>query len=207
MIRQRVRFKIGATFLFAAMLIISGCGNGQSKSAKEHLKWDTMPSMSIDLNKSYNAYFTTNKGEFNVKLFASEAPVTVNNFVFLAKEGFYNGLAFNRIVESFMIQGGDPTGSGTGNAGYFIPDELNTEMTYESGIVAMANNGKPNTGGSQFFICTGHESANLNQMPNYAIFGKVESGMDTVLAIAKTPVKDGTPIDQVIIEKIEIKES
>ncbi|WP_253944870.1 peptidylprolyl isomerase [Paenibacillus sp. NEAU-GSW1] len=197
--------------LLTAAALFTGCGadaGGKASSAAvdKPMHWEKMPEMSIDLNKSYEAKFTTNKGDFTVKLFAKESPITVNNFVFLARQGFYDGLTFHRIIESFMIQGGDPKGTGVGNPGYSIPDELDTEMKYEPGIVAMANTGKPNTGGSQFFISTGPDSANLNQMPNYSIFGKVETGMETVLAIAKTPVKDTKPVEPVIIEKIVIEE-
>lgn len=202
--------------LLTAAALFTGCGSSDKSSTDgsgntaaasgKTMKWDKMPDMAIDLNKSYTAKFTTSMGEFSVKLYANEAPVTVNNFVFLAREGYYDGSTFHRIIEDYMIQGGDPKGNGTGNPGYSIPDELDTEIKYEPGILAMANTGKPNTGGSQFFICTGDVASNLNQIPNYSIFGKVESGMETVLAIAKTPVKDTAPIDKVMIEKIVIVE-
>jgi cyclophilin family peptidyl-prolyl cis-trans isomerase len=149
--------------------------------------WSKPPAMTIDTNKIYNAEITTSKGTFTIELFAKDAPKTVNNFVFLAKEGYYNGVPFHRIIETFMIQTGDPTGTGRGNPGYQFEDELNNGHTYDTGIVAMANSGK-NTNGSQFFICTGPDSKSLNSIPDYTIFGKVSAGMDTVQAIAKTPV-------------------
>lgn len=201
--------------LIAAVLLMAGCGgmgkagqvtgNSADASAKT-MSWDKMPEMQIDLDKSYTAKFHTTKGDFTVKLFADEAPVTVNNFVFLAREGFYKGHSFHRIIESFMIQTGDPKGNGTGTPGYSIPDELSTEIKYEEGIVAMANASKPNSGGSQFFICTGPDAANLNREPNYSIFGKVESGMDIVQAISKIPVKKNRPTEEIIIESIDIAE-
>lgn len=200
--------------LLAAAMLMSGCGgkgderdvrrDSASASAKT-MSWDKMPEMSIDLNRSYSAKFRTTKGDFTVKLFASEAPVTVNNFVFLAREGFYDGLTFHSVIESFMIQSGDPKGNGTGTPGYSIPDELDTGLKYEQGIVAMANANKPNSGGSQFFICTGPDAANLNREPKYTIFGKVESGMDVVLAIGETPTKHNIPTEEIVITSIEIE--
>ncbi|GLX68140.1 peptidylprolyl isomerase [Paenibacillus glycanilyticus] len=202
------RGKLGwsTIILFAVMAVwLTGCGSSGNSS---ELKWDKMPEMSIDLNKQYTAKFTTNQGDFTVKLYAAESPVTVNNFVFLARNHYYDGLTFNSIIESYMIQGGDPKGNGTGNPGYSIPDEFDTSIKFEPGVVAMMNSGKPNSGGSQFFICTGPDSVNLNQTPTYSIFGKVDSGMDTVLAIAKTPVNDKhVPKDKVIINAVTIQES
>ncbi|MFF2479448.1 peptidylprolyl isomerase [Paenibacillus sp. NPDC058071] len=205
-IKKSSRLTVVAMLLAAAALI-AGCGKG-SASSEHHktMKWDKMPEMTINLDKSYTAAFTTSKGDFTVKLLAEESPVAVNNFVFLVREGFYDGLTFHRVIESYMIQGGDPQGNGTGSPGYKIPDELDPDLKYETGIVAMANAGQPNTGGSQFFIGTGKDVGNLNQNPVYTIFGKVQDGMDTVLAIAKTPVKNTTPIEPVIIEKIVIQE-
>jgi cyclophilin family peptidyl-prolyl cis-trans isomerase len=196
-----------AAVLLAAVLLAGGCGSGGSRT------WNSPPPMKIDPKKTYEAVFDTSKGSFTVSLFADTAPITVNNFVFLAKEGFYNDVKFHRIIKPFMIQTGDPTGTGTGGPGYNIQDELKTPYRYEPGIVAMANTGQPNTGGSQFFICTGEQCSALNQMPNYSIFGKVSSGMDTVQAIASTPVKPNpatgelsVPQEDVKIKKITIKE-
>lgn len=211
--RKKARFLYLIT-LAAVVMMIAGCGKGGSgltsgnsaETSAKTMSWDKMPEMQIDLDKSYSAKFHTTKGEFTVKLFTDEAPVTVNNFVFLAREGFYEGLSFHRIIESFMIQSGDPKGDSTGTPGYSIPDELSTEMNYEEGIVAMANASKPNSGGSQFFICTGPDAANLNREPNYTIFGRVESGMDIVQAISKTPLKNNLPTEKIIIKKIDIVE-
>ncbi|WP_282943368.1 peptidylprolyl isomerase [Paenibacillus sp. RC67] len=168
--------------------------------------------MSIDVNKTYEATLHTNKGDFTMELFPKTAPLTVNNFVFLARDGFYEDVEFHRIIESFMIQTGDPTGTGAGGPGYKFADELKSPYKYEPGIVATANAG-PNTNGSQFFICTGEDSKGLNQYPNYTIFGKITDGMDTVLQIAGTPVamsKQGgeksRPVESVKILKVDIIE-
>ncbi|WP_424765969.1 peptidylprolyl isomerase [Paenibacillus sp. sgz302251] len=202
--------------LIAALMLVAGCGSktdgggtdGNSAAAStKTMSWNKMPDMIIDLNKAYSAKFQTSKGPFTVELFAKEAPVTVNNFVFLAREGFYDGLTFHSIIESFMIQSGDPNGNGTGTPGYTIPDELDTSRKYEEGIVAMANAGQPNSGGSQFFISTGPDAENLNREPKYTIFGKVSSGLDIVRAIAKTPTKNNIPTERIVIESIVIEES
>ncbi|MNJ57753.1 putative peptidyl-prolyl cis-trans isomerase [compost metagenome] len=166
--------------------------------------------MEIDSNKSYTAEVTTNKGSFTIELFAKDAPKTVNNFVFLSRQGYYDNVIFHRIIESFMIQSGDPLGTGTGGPGYQFEDEV-TNYQYEPGIVAMANAG-PNTNGSQFFICTGADSVSLNNQPNYTIFGKVTEGMDIVQQIAATPVEGNafgetsSPKETIQIKGIKITE-
>lgn len=167
--------------------------------------------MSINTSKTYKAEFKTSKGSFTVELFAKDAPKAVNNFVFLAKEHFYDGVVFHRIIESFMIQTGDPKGNGTGGPGYKFAHEP-TKYKYDKGIVAMANSGA-DTNGSQFFIVTG-DASHLNAQPNYTVFGKVIEGMDsTVMSIAKTPVKTNplngsaeTPTEKVTIDSIQIIE-
>lgn len=193
--------------MIALVLMTTGCGSkGEAVTMSDKtISWDRMPQMSIDLDKQYKANIVTSKGEFVVELYAKAAPVTVNNFVFLSNEGFYEGLTFHSVIESFMIQTGDPKGNGTGNAGYRIPDELNSEATYEEGTVAMFNTGSPNSGSSQFFICTGPEASNLNRQPNYTIFGKVVNGMDTVRLIASSPVQNGSPLEDIVIQSIAIE--
>lgn len=204
--------------LLSAILIIGGCGKNSetkeepaSEAKKETMSWDNPPAMEIDTDKSYTAEFTTSKGNFTIELFAKDAPKTVNNFVFLSKQGFYNDVTFHRIIESFMIQTGDPEGTGAGGPGYRFEDEQ-TDYQYEPGIVAMANAG-PNTNGSQFFICTGEDSVGLNNSPNYTIFGKVTDGMDVVQDIAATPVQanpytgePSSPTETVQIKEIKITE-
>lgn len=155
-------------------------------------QWSTPPAMQIDTSKTYFATVDTTLGTFKIQLFANESPKTVNNFVFLSQQGFYNGVIFHRIIKTFMIQTGDPTGTGTGGPGYKFADELPPKHSYDSGIVAMANAG-PNTNGSQFFICTGSDAERLNNYPNYTQFGKVVDGMDVVQKIAAVPVGPGNP--------------
>ena len=185
--------------------------NKDADASQGAKSWTSPPAMQIDTNKTYEAEVKTSKGTFTIELFAKDAPKTVNNFVFLSKEGFYDGVTFHRIIESFMVQTGDPTGTGTGGPGYTFEDEK-TKYKYEPGIIAMANAG-PNTNGSQFFICTGEDSKDLNQIPNYTIFGKITSGMDVVKKIAATPVEANPdtdelskPTEKVTIDGITIKE-
>jgi len=199
----------------ASILLVTACGNTETgKETAKVMKWDQMPAMEIDPDKNYMAEVKTNKGSFEIELFANEAPQTVNNFVFLARQGFYEGITFHRIIETFMVQTGDPNGDGTGGPGYTIPDELDSERQYEAGIVAMAKTMEPNSAGSQFFICTGADAMSLNASPDYPIFGKVKSGMDVVEAIASTPVEVNSmtgeysqPSETVQIESIVIHES
>ena len=139
------------------------------------------PQMSIDLAHTYAATIETSAGTMTAELFASEAPKTVNNFVFLAREGFYDGVIFHRVIRGFMIQGGDPTGTGRGGPGYRFNDEP-VKRRYERGILAMANAG-PNTNGSQFFVM----HADYGLPPNYTIFGKVTAGEDVLDKIATAP--------------------
>jgi cyclophilin family peptidyl-prolyl cis-trans isomerase len=168
-------------------------------------QWSRPPEMTIDTNKSYEAVIETTKGNIAVTLFAKDAPKTVNNFVFLSNEGFYNGIIFHRVIEKFMIQTGDPTGTGRGGPGYKFEDELNAPYNYGPGIVAMANAG-PNTNGSQFFICT-VDCSHLNSNKAYSIFGKVKEGMETVNAIAASKLKPGTttPAEEVSIKTVTIQ--
>ncbi len=138
------------------------------------------PEMVIDPKKKYTAILRTSKGDVKVQLFADKAPNTVNNFVFLAREGFYNGTMFHRVIKDFMVQGGDPTGTGTGGPGYKFNDEIHPSLIHSGpGILSMANAGR-NTNGSQFFIT--HIATNWLD-GKHAVFGKVIEGMDVVNAI------------------------
>ncbi|MCL6446122.1 MAG: peptidylprolyl isomerase [Alicyclobacillus sp.] len=165
--------------------------------------------MQLEPGKTYEAAVRTNEGDFTIELLADAAPVTVNNFVALARDGFYDGVVFHRIIQSFMVQTGDPTGTGMGGPGYRFQDELPPALPYAPGVVAMANAG-PNTNGSQFFICTGEQAQHLNQHPHYTVFGRVVDGMDTVQKIAATPVgpspmgERSRPLQEVRIDAIEI---
>lgn len=162
--------------------------NPDAPPAADRRTYDAPPPMTIDPSKRYFATLKTDKGDIRIELFAAEAPRTVNNFVFLAKEGFYDGVRFHRIIRDYMIQTGDPNGDGTGGPGYEFADELPPKHSYEPGIVAMANAG-PDTNGSQFFICSGPQCKGLDQYPNYTQFGRVVEGMDVVRAIAAVPVR------------------
>jgi cyclophilin family peptidyl-prolyl cis-trans isomerase len=180
-----------STVLFTACGKPAG-GTNSSPTSGTLKQWSTPPAMQIDTSKTYFATVDTTLGTFKIQLFANEAPQTVNNFVFLSQQGFYDGVIFHRIIKTFMIQTGDPTGTGTGGPGYEFADELPPKHSYDPGIVAMANAG-PNTNGSQFFICTGSDAESLNNYPNYTQFGKVVDGMDVVQKIAAVPVGPGNP--------------
>ena len=156
-------------------------------------QWDSPPEMQISTDNRYKATITTNKGAIEVELYADAAPHTVNNFVFLAREGFYDGVAFHRVIPDFMIQGGDPTGSGMGGPGYRFADEFDgNPHTHERGSLSMANAG-PGTNGSQFFICHGPQP-HLNG--RHTVFGKVTEGLDVVDEIAQ-----GDEMEKVVIQQ------
>ncbi|MDR3601977.1 MAG: cell wall-binding repeat-containing protein [Desulfosporosinus sp.] len=173
--------------------------------------WTSPPAMQIDITKQYHATIHTTMGDIGVNLFAKDAPKTVNNLVFLASNNFYTNVPFHRVIKDFMIQTGDPTGTGTGGPGYEFADELSSAHTYAPGIVAMANAG-PNTNGSQFFICSGVDSASLDENPNYTIFGQVDSGMDVVNKIANVSVgpspsgEVSAPTTPILMKSLEIQE-
>ena len=165
--------------------------------------YDSAPDLTIDLSKSYSAKIETNLGDIEIDLLAERSPLTVNNFVFLARDGFYDDVIFHRVISGFMIQGGDPTGTGRGGPGYRFRDETEGAGDYSRGTVAMANAG-PNTNGSQFFIC--HGDAPLPH--SYTIFGKVTSGMETVDAIAALDTdRSDRPKTDAIMQSVTITES
>ena len=163
--------------------------------------YSAAPPMAIDKNKTYTATMKTNFGDIVIQLAAIQAPQTVNNFVFLAKDGFYDGVVFHRVVKGFMIQGGDPTGTGAGGPGYRFADELPKALDYTKGTIAMANAG-PNTGDSQFFI----NLVNNNYLDKkHPVFGTVVEGMDVVDLIAKTRTgPDNRPLQNVTILKASL---
>lgn len=168
------------------------------------------PAMQIDQNKKYTAVIKTSMGEMTAELYAKDAPNTVNNFVFLSKQGFYDGVIFHRIIKEFMVQTGDPQGTGMGGPGYKFNDELTGPQTYQKGTLAMANAGA-NTQGSQFFICHGSRAETLPK--RYSIFGKVTAGLDVLDKIAAAPVKpspngeNSAPVDPPKIDTIQIGEA
>jgi cyclophilin family peptidyl-prolyl cis-trans isomerase len=165
--------------------------------------------MQLDSEKTYTATLETNHGSVDVEFFPKDAPNTVNNFVSLARAGYYDGTPFHRIIKGFMVQGGDPTGSGMGGPGYKFADE-SVSKDYEPGTLAMANSG-PNTNGSQFFIC--HADLKGKLPKNYTIFGKVTSGMEVVDAIANVKVassasgEPSAPVEPVVLQKVTVHEA
>jgi peptidyl-prolyl cis-trans isomerase B (cyclophilin B) len=143
-------------------------------------QWSSPPEMQIDTDKKYKARIETNRGTIVMELYPEFAPITVNNFVFLANEGYYDGVAFHRVIDDFVIQGGDPTGTGRGGPGYKFGDEVDgNPLRHETGVISMANAG-PGTNGSQFFI-THSPQSHLDG--RHTVFGKVVDGMDVVYAI------------------------
>ena len=166
--------------------------------------------MCIDPAKSYTAVVTTNHGDFTVELDPVAAPITVNNFVVLARYHYFDDTICHRIIPGFVVQCGDPTGTGSGGPGYAIPDELPAAGAYQIGSLAMANSG-PDTNGSQFFVITGEDGAALE--PNYTLFGQVTDGLDdTVVALDALGNPDQAangvpPLEEVRIESVTITEA
>ena len=169
--------------------------------------YDSMPEMNIDISKEYSAVIKTSMGDMSIEFFTEDAPLTVNNFINLSRDGYYDNVIFHRVISGFMIQGGDPSGTGHGEMGKFpgykFEDELNNQRSYDKGILAMANAG-PDTNGSQFFIM--HVDYPLPYQ--YTIFGFVTEGLEVIDKIASVETGDGDkPINDVVIETIEVKEN
>ena len=208
-------------FLILSMLLFIFCGEDASEDTPVEATIETTeeiemtydktysapPAININESANYSAVIETSLGSIEIELFTDIAPITVNNFVNLSKDGYYDNVIFHRVIKGFMIQGGDPSGTGHGEMGkypgYEFQDELNNPMQYEKGIVAMANRG-PNTNGSQFFIM--HVDYPLPY--DYTIFGKVSNGIDVVDAIANVQTGDmDKPVDDVVINSVDIKEN
>ena len=166
-------------------------------------QWSTPPAMKIDPKKQYKARMETDKGTMVIELFADKTPMTVNNFVFLSREGFYDGVIFHRVIDNFMVQGGDPTGTGRGGPGYKFGDEFNSSLKHDKqGILSMANAG-PGTNGSQFFITHG-PTPHLNG--KHTVFGQVVEGLDVLMSIpARDPGNVNAPAVKII--RVTIEES
>jgi cyclophilin family peptidyl-prolyl cis-trans isomerase len=172
-------------------------------SSPQQRKFDEEPDMHIDPNKRYVATMVTSHGTMVIALDPLAAPRTVNSFVFLARYHYYDGIVFHRIIPGFVLQGGDPTGTGTGGPGYQFADELPKAGSYKLGSLAMANAG-PNTNGSQFFVISGPDGASLP--PLYSLFGEVVSGEDVIGAIDAVGTRSGTPTEQVVIQSVTVEE-
>jgi peptidylprolyl isomerase len=167
--------------------------------------FDAPPPMVIDPAKRYTATMDTSMGELVIALDPVAAPKTVNNFVFLAQNHYYDGVIFHRIIQGFVCQGGDPEGTGRGGPGYKFEDELPKAGRYEVGSLAMANAG-PNTNGSQFFIISGPNGCSLP--PSYSLFGKVVKGLEVVDQMEKVPTGSGDrPLDDVVINSVTVEEA
>jgi cyclophilin family peptidyl-prolyl cis-trans isomerase len=173
-------------------------------TSPQRQKFDAAPPMIIDTAKNYTATMVTSKGTLEIVLDALGAPVTVNSFVYLARWHYYDGIVFHRVIPGFVLQGGDPTGTGAGGPGYRFDDELPKAGRYELGSLAMANAG-PNTNGSQFFVISGPDGMRLP--PLYALFGKVVKGLDVVQTINDIGSPSGAPRESVVIESVTITES
>ena len=169
--------------------------------------YDSMPEMNIDISKKYTAVIKTSMGDMSIEFFTEDAPMTVNNFIYLSRDGYYDNVIFHRVISGFMIQGGDPSGTGHGEMGkypgYKFEDELNNQRSYDKGILAMANAG-PDTNGSQFFIM----HVNYPLPYQYTIFGFVTDGLEVIDKIASVETGDGDkPVNDVVIETVEVKEN
>jgi peptidylprolyl isomerase len=189
-----------------------GCWSGEPSTEEGYPQWDQAPEMVIDEDATYTAAITTNKGEMTFELDAEAAPMAVNNFVCLAASGFYDIVPFHRVISGFMVQSGDPTGTGTGGPGYRFEEELpGDDLNYERGTLAMARTQQPGSQGSQFFIV--HQDLNDQQLPkNYTIFGHLVEGADVLDDLADAAVIPGSsgepsyPAEFLVIEDITIHE-
>lgn len=179
---------IGAGYLLYTLVFANGANRAATAGSSSATpgttaakQWSSPPPMTIDVNKQYTAHIQTVKGTIDVMLLTKDAPQTVNSFVFLARQHYFDGVTFHRVIPGFMAQGGDPTGTGTGGPGYAFANETSSGLTFDqAGIVAMANTGQPNSNGSQFFI-TYAAQPSLNG--GYTIFGRVTAGMAAVQAL------------------------
>lgn len=181
----------------------SPCPNADGSSPKTKT-FSAQPDMCIDPEKRYTAVLSTSMGDMVIALDAVAAPVTVNNFVFLARYHYYDDVIFHRIIRGFMCQGGDPTGTGRGGPGYKFNDELPRPGRYQVGSVAMANAG-PNTNGSQFFLISGRSGVQLP--PQYSLFGQIVTGLDILEEMHNVPTgSQDKPKDDVVIRSVTITE-
>ena len=197
--RLRSAVAVRSSFVPTVLLVLAlaACGGGSDEGAAGET--------TVETAKAYSLVLDTSSGSFTIRLDRATAPKTVASLVALARKGFFDGTKFHRVVPGFVIQGGDPTGTGTGGPGYKTVDVPPSDAAYTKGIVAMAKapDEAPGTAGSQFFVVTG---ADVGLPPEYAIVGKVSAGMDTVEAIDALGVGDGPPSKPVVIEKVTVVE-
>ncbi|MGH9065948.1 MAG: peptidylprolyl isomerase [Acidimicrobiales bacterium] len=172
-------------------------------SSPKRQRFDGPPPMCIDPARRYQAEMATSRGTMTIALDPLVAPATVNNFVVLARYHYFDGIVFHRVIPGFVLQGGDPEGTGRGGPGYRFADELPAPGRYEVGSLAMANAG-PDTNGSQFFVISGPDGARLP--PQYSLFGKVVKGLDVVATIDGLGTKSGKPKERVVIQSVTITE-
>lgn len=206
--------------LMTALVLLAACGDdedgetvGDSTPAATQEATPTpvatqvsAPPMTIDVGKTYFATIETEKGDIRIQLFPDIAPETVNSFVFLAREGFYDGITFHRVIPGFVAQGGDPTGTGGGGPGYTLPDEF-SDSPFKEGSVGMAKKPQPNSAGSQFFICLKPQEGSPDCAPltgSYTLFGEVVEGMDVAESLTpRDPATATSPGDKMITVTIE----
>lgn len=174
-------FKTRCLLLLSVMLVSASLflSCGKTEETTKPMQWNTSPKMTLDPDKQYTAVIETVKGDLILELFAKDVPVTVNNFVFLARQGYYDNTTFHRVIPDFMAQGGDPTGTGYGTPGYYIPLETSAHR-HDVGAISMAHGTDPNTNGSQFFICY-QPQPGLDD--SYSVFGRLVEGMDVLLSL------------------------
>ena len=194
-------YRIAIIILVLGVLFAVSCASQAPEPEPKPKTYSAPPPMTIDVSKEYTATIETEKGNIVLELFASDVPITVNNFVFLAREGFYDGSTFHRVIPGFMAQGGDPTGTGKGSPGYIFDNEI-TEHTHVAGALSMANSG-PNTNGCQFFITY---EAKHGLDGDYSVFGQVIGGMDILEKLtprdpSQNPKFEGDKIIRITIEE------
>ena len=200
---MRNRFVIVALVAAAIPFVTLAIAADDGDVSADKKKYDKPPEMKIDKEKSYTATIETDAGTMVAELYPKLAPQTVNSFVFLAREGFYEGVIFHRVIPGFMIQGGDPTGTGEGGPGYELKAEFN-DTPHDRGILSMARTADPDSAGSQFFVMHGRAPHLDNQ---YTVFGKVTKGVETIEKIVTAPRDaEDRPTEPVKIKKVTIEE-
>lgn len=202
--RRKLVFLAAALVVLAAVIAVIAIPRGGEDEPLDRTSLEK-PGEVVSRGEAASVEFTTSEGDFTVELDTTRAPVTSNNFAYLAEQGFYDGLTFHRIVPDFVIQGGDPAGDGTGGPGYSVVEEPPGDLAYRPGVVAMAKSGTEPSGtsGSQFFIVTGAGGTSLT--PDYALVGEVSQGFDVVEKIGALGGPDEIPTREVLIERATLQ--